>query len=231
MVTHLEHLSTESALIDCPRCQTNTRTKVTKERGEAVTLWSVVLCCVTGALLAWVPCVIDACKDTVHRCGQCDLLIATVTSSGVTNVAQGINKPVASQYQSGGAGGGAGAAGTGDAYSGGYGSGYGGGYIGAEIKDAGPAPAYWDYRQDQGYAGGYSGTQPVQEIGDGARMPAVEMEGTSREPVELPGGVEKAERRESDRTDDGKGEGSNKGNAEMNEKTRESQGHIQGEGR
>lgn len=99
MVTPLEHLNEKPALVDCPRCQTQTYTTVTKEAGDAVTLWAVVLCCLTGVLCAWVPCVIDDCKDTVHRCSQCTLLLATVTSNGAVRIAQGVSKPVASQYQ------------------------------------------------------------------------------------------------------------------------------------
>ena len=99
MVTPLEHLGNSPALVDCPRCQTQTRTVVTKEAGDAVTLWAVVLCCLTGVLCAWLPCVIDDCKDTVHRCSQCGLLLATVTSSGSVRIAQGVSKPVVSQYQ------------------------------------------------------------------------------------------------------------------------------------
>ena len=164
MVTPLENLGADAALVDCPRCQTSTRTTTTKEAGDAVTLWAVVLCCISGALLAWIPCVIKDCKDTVHRCSQCQLLLATVTSSGAVRVAQGINKPVASQY------GHQPQMSMRDPYN--------------QARDAGPAPAYnsvWKAEDQQ-----QQPEQPQQQYAQQVQTPVAEMEATEIEPVELP---------------------------------------------
>jgi len=104
-VTPLEHLGEVPANVDCPNCQGPHMTTVTKEAGNQAMVWSAICCICLGCLCAWIPCVMDSCKDTLHTCSNCKRLLATVKASGgveVSNFGRGNvqSKYAQNQYQS-----------------------------------------------------------------------------------------------------------------------------------
>lgn len=48
LVTPLWHLKNEPAWVDCPKCKTQTLTRINREAGSQATLWGVIICLVCG---------------------------------------------------------------------------------------------------------------------------------------------------------------------------------------
>ncbi|KAF2148659.1 hypothetical protein K461DRAFT_297174 [Myriangium duriaei CBS 260.36] len=103
MVTPLTALGREEATVDCPRCCAAVKTRIERHAGQQAQLWSVLICLCVGCLCAWIPCVIDDCKDTEHYCGTCNMQLATVKASGSVALSDSVRKVagVGSQYNAG----------------------------------------------------------------------------------------------------------------------------------
>lgn len=98
LVTPIMQLSPVASMVDCPKCQMQTMTRTDREIGSRATVWGVILCLVCGPCVAWIPCVIPKCKDTLHYCSRCDLPLAIVKASGVVQPAQPAMNLAPSQY-------------------------------------------------------------------------------------------------------------------------------------
>lgn len=86
MVTPLTAIGREETTVDCPRCQQAVKTRIERHPGQRATIWSVVICLCVGCLCAWIPCVMDDCKDVEHYCSQCNLALATVSPGGAVEL-------------------------------------------------------------------------------------------------------------------------------------------------
>ncbi|KAK2756773.1 hypothetical protein FQN54_005219 [Arachnomyces sp. PD_36] len=82
----IETLRDTPRAIDCPFCNRRSMTALNLESGNTVVGWAIALCCLTGICCAWIPCVMDSCKDTIHYCSQCRNRVITITNSGRVNV-------------------------------------------------------------------------------------------------------------------------------------------------
>ena len=56
--------------IVCPTCKQNVMTQTIYNNGTLTWLLVVVLCLLCF-VCAWVPCVVDGCKDVTHQCPNC----------------------------------------------------------------------------------------------------------------------------------------------------------------
>ncbi|KAL1962353.1 hypothetical protein VTN77DRAFT_9766 [Rasamsonia byssochlamydoides] len=99
LVVPLTSLRQTSMPVDCPVCQRRVTTTVRKTIGESAQIWAMALCCLGGILCAWIPCVMDECKDHQHYCSECNRLLATATVSGAVTV-NIVDQPIRSQYVS-----------------------------------------------------------------------------------------------------------------------------------
>ncbi|KAJ3251237.1 hypothetical protein HK103_002566 [Boothiomyces macroporosus] len=59
--------------INCKQQGVSMTEKVMGAAGWVAVFGTCLVCC----CLAWVPCVIDTCKDTNHRCSNCGMLVGT----------------------------------------------------------------------------------------------------------------------------------------------------------
>jgi len=57
--------------ITCPSCKANVVTSVEYTIGTLTWLAVLGMCLFGLGLCAWIPCILDACKDVVHRCPNC----------------------------------------------------------------------------------------------------------------------------------------------------------------
>ncbi|KAJ3310989.1 hypothetical protein HDV04_004506 [Boothiomyces sp. JEL0838] len=60
--------------ISCPNCKAQGISVTNKSNGAAVWISACVVCLVFWPC-AWVPLVIDTCKDTEHRCANCGVMV------------------------------------------------------------------------------------------------------------------------------------------------------------
>ncbi|KAJ3320225.1 hypothetical protein HDV06_005469 [Boothiomyces sp. JEL0866] len=60
--------------ISCPNCKAQGISVTDKSNGAAVWISACVVCLVFWPC-AWIPCVIDTCKDTNHRCSNCGMVV------------------------------------------------------------------------------------------------------------------------------------------------------------
>ncbi|KAG8623818.1 hypothetical protein KVT40_008794 [Elsinoe batatas] len=92
MVTPLTAIGRTETTVDCPRCQQAVKTRIERHVGQRATIWSVVICLCVGCLCAWIPCVMDDCKDVEHYCSQCNLALATVSAGGAVELGEAARK-------------------------------------------------------------------------------------------------------------------------------------------
>jgi lipopolysaccharide-induced tumor necrosis factor-alpha factor len=62
------------ANVVCPHCQNNITTGIKKENGALIWLSCFGLFVFT-ACCCWIPFVVDGCKDTVHHCPRCGVVV------------------------------------------------------------------------------------------------------------------------------------------------------------
>ncbi|KAF4552430.1 Hypothetical protein D9617_10g074120 [Elsinoe fawcettii] len=103
MVTPLTAIGRAETTVDCPRCQQAVKTRIERHVGQRATIWSVVICLCVGCLCAWIPCVMDDCKDVEHYCSQCNLALATVSAGGAVELSEAARKAAQTQTQHQGA--------------------------------------------------------------------------------------------------------------------------------
>ena len=58
----------------CTLCRSEVLTETEKQNGTKVWTWCCILFLLTGACCC-IPCCIDSCKDTHHKCPTCDKTI------------------------------------------------------------------------------------------------------------------------------------------------------------
>ncbi|PNS20635.1 hypothetical protein CAC42_362 [Sphaceloma murrayae] len=92
MVTPLTAIGRAETTVDCPRCRQAVKTRIERHVGQRATIWSIVICLCVGCLCAWIPCVMDDCKDVEHYCAQCNLALATVSAGGAVELSQAARK-------------------------------------------------------------------------------------------------------------------------------------------
>ena len=66
----------ESVYLKCPHCEEFILTKISKRPGVR----SLIFCCLIS-LVTWcgcclIPCCLDGCLDFIHKCPECDEIIA-----------------------------------------------------------------------------------------------------------------------------------------------------------
>ncbi|KAI9673772.1 MAG: hypothetical protein M1829_004009 [Trizodia sp. TS-e1964] len=88
------HIATPLALlgrcaspVDCPVCGERALTKVIYKVGNTTHVWAAGLFATT-ILLSPLPYLFNSTKDRDHRCGNCDILLATWHKSGSVDVHQ-----------------------------------------------------------------------------------------------------------------------------------------------
>ncbi|GAM89499.1 hypothetical protein ANO11243_075380 [Dothideomycetidae sp. 11243] len=99
LVTPLTALGRDEATVDCPRCRTAVQTRIEKHAGERATVASLIICLCVGCLCAWIPCVMDDCKDTEHYCRTCNLPLATVSAGGAVTLSKAVRDAAATGSQ------------------------------------------------------------------------------------------------------------------------------------
>jgi hypothetical protein len=76
----LNTLRHEPGLISCPSCFASTRTRIERVSSSNPRFWPFNLC--------WdkLPCLVEDCKNSVHKCGKCERPLATAKRNGHTEV-------------------------------------------------------------------------------------------------------------------------------------------------
>lgn len=92
-VIPLRSLGHDPALIDCPFCKRRVVTVVQKMTSSAGNCCALALCCTVGICFAWIPLVVDRCKDCDHRCNRCGQLVGTSKSNGQVILPQSVLFP------------------------------------------------------------------------------------------------------------------------------------------
>ena len=87
MVTPLDSLSNMEATILCPACHRTANTRIERHLSDQGKMWAAFLCICVDCLCAWIPCVMDDCKDTKHFCSCCGVFLATVKKDGEVTLA------------------------------------------------------------------------------------------------------------------------------------------------
>lgn len=59
-----------SITVTCQHCNNNVQTRVDHQVGTGTYCASAAMCLICCPL-AWIPCVVDGCKDVVHYCPNC----------------------------------------------------------------------------------------------------------------------------------------------------------------
>ena len=70
--------ATKPVLAECPFCHQSNVTITRKQVGATIVVASSIMCVVGMGLCAFVPCILDDLKDTIHECPTCGNVVTIV---------------------------------------------------------------------------------------------------------------------------------------------------------
>ena len=77
LLTQTTAFGADPAIVTCPSCHQNVRTKIKKTAKAEAWVWSSMLCILGCQLCCWIPFVIDSCYEVKHTCPNCRTTIAS----------------------------------------------------------------------------------------------------------------------------------------------------------